>query len=1059
MTNLRDLPPELKIAVARVLMEDDIHGHKQADIKIAALAALSVTDRFFHHVADPLLYQFGVLRHPYLLCWATEIGNLNLMKKILKAGSVDPQVGIIRYRPEHEYTPWDPKTMSAGERFRRFYRRDGLQFQQREDFFAQFVEDDPMEEYGPFSDDSSFTEEDTSEHDGFFLDVYDDSDDMDDSSSEQFSEDASVADHYSADEASDGTEEPNGHASLDGVGGNGISAGDDSDDEDSTNGDDAGMDDEAMFEEFEEVEREMIGIIRYPDEDDYDEVDEHDIKGLYWFPVHIAARYGNLPALELLADSGALLNISSKGFCCSNHPMALYWEGWNETHPAWTPLHVALCHGHTELVKYMLKECPHIQERLISYDEPSWSVLPVFISAMRHGYPKLAEFSLEQGVDDATDGDPDLSGATLLWRAFWETDRFPEALALLLRYRADIDHDLGQGHTLLVEACLHGNFEEAIALVNAGANVTIVLNNPGPATRLDYAWDNIGQSFPGPIEGCGVLDICCGLPPILTPGPTTSSPQRPTSLEFAPHLIRHLFDSDARHTTKRSPLHIAASAHNSMALEVLLNLGMDPTSLDEENYSVLVRASTAEGSFAPLEEFSRTISILAKHLGNRRGKDISAGIVANPRAGKLTTADGEIALRSIMEDEILAAYPRTRLARHAAAFKLITEGLADINTRDKFNRTTLMLTVAEGDVSLAHQLVKYGAKIERRSEIDDLAAMWAGFIMNDDEHDEKKIYGFLSQIDLEKRILRDPQFLAFAMYELRTDVVDLMVSSIQPDTLMLTDEDAWRKLGDKQATISASQKEVVGLMLEDETVQKPLRDGWTLLHIAVEFGCPNVVKKLLNSLGADVNQPNPDGQSPLHIVIKSQSVGNDTMIRLLCKYGADPHRSASKTTKSPIDYAIQQCYCWMVPKLLREHPIRGNPRAQSNLYLHSIVSTQIKGNPTVARVALLPLIRAGADVNATDSNGDTPLSFLLKEILRLKEECDISGFSTLVTVVTVPSLIRNGASPSVRNNEGKTVLDLMNEVKNHKDGLFGLRDFLRSTLLYNVMLYRNRIGL
>ncbi|GKT88799.1 ankyrin repeat protein [Colletotrichum tofieldiae] len=1058
MTNLRDLPPELKIAVARVLIEGDTHGHKQADIKIAALAALSATDRFFHHVADPLLYQFGVLRHPYLLCWATEIGNLNLMKKILKAGPVDPQVGIIRYNPDHEYAPWDPKTMSAGERFRCFYRRDGRQFQQREDFLSQFIEHDPIGEYGPFSDDSSFTEEDVSEHGGFFLDEYDDSDDMDDSSSEQFSEDASVADHYSADEASDGIESDD-DASLNHAGGNGSSGADDSDSEDSANGDGAGLDDEAMFEEFEEVEREMVGIIRYPDEDDYDEVDEHDIKGLYWFPVHIAARYGNLPALELLVDSGALLNISSKGFCCQNHRMALYWEAWNETHPAWTPFHVALCHGHIELVKYMLKKCPHIQERLISYDEPSWSVLPVFISAMRHGYPGLAEFSLEQGVDDATDGDPDLSGATLLWRAFWETDRFREALAILLRCGADIDHDLGQGHTLLIEACLYGNFEEAIALVNAGANVTVVLNNPGPATTLDYAWDNIGQSFPAPIEGCGVLDICCGLPPILTPGATTPSPRRPTSLGSAPDLIRHLLGSDARHTTKRSPLHIAASAHNPEALEVLLNLGMDPTSLDDERFSVLLRASTTEGSYAPLTEFSETIYILAKHLGERRDKGVGAGIVTNQRAGKSVTAGGEIALRSIMEDENLAAYPRTRLARHNAAFELIVKGLADVNTRDKFNRTTLMLTVAEGDTSLAYKLIEYGATIERSSEIDDLAAMWAGFILNDDEHDEKKTYWLLSKLDSEKRILRDPQFLAFTMYELRTDIVDLMVSFIQPDTLTLTGGEAWRKLGDKQAVISASQKGVSVSWLEDETLQKPLRDGWTLLQIAVEFGCPNVVKKLLNGLGADPNQPNPDGQSPLHIVIKNQSVGNDTMVRLLCKYGADPHRSASKTTKSPVDYAIQQCYCWMVPKLLREYPIKGNPKAQDNLYLHSIVSTQIKGNPTVARVALLPLIRAGADVNATDSNGDTPLSFLLKEVLRLQQASDISGFSTLVTVVTVPTLIRSGASPSVRNNEGRTVLDLMNEVKNHKAGLFGLRNFLRSTLLYDVMLYRNRIGL
>ncbi|GKT47767.1 ankyrin-1 [Colletotrichum spaethianum] len=987
------------------------------------------------------------------------------MKKILEAGPIDPQIGILRYKPDHEYVSWDPKVMSAGERFRHFYRRDGRQFQQREDFFAHFAEEDPMEEYGPFSDDSSFTEDNISEHNGFFLEEYDDSDDMDDSSSEQFSENASVADHYSAGEASDDAESSNDDANLNVAGGLGTNGGnnfgDNDDDGDLASDDGSGLDDEAMFEEFEEVEREMIGIIRYPDQDDYDEVDEHDIKGLYWFPVHIAARCGNLSALKLLVDFGALLNISSKGFCCRNHDTALYWSSWDDTHPAWTPFHVALCHGHPEVVKYMLKACPHIQERLLSYDEPPWSMLPVFISAIRHGYPKLAEFSLEQGIDDATDGDPDLSGATLLWRAFWETDRFKEALAILLRHGSDINHDLGQGHTLLVEACLRGNFEEGIALVNAGADVTVVLHSPGPATALDYAWDDMINSvarFPGRIEGCGVLDICCGMPPIMVQRGMAPAPQRPPSPASAPDIIRLLLNSKALHATKQSPLHIAAAAHNSKALKILLNFGMDPTSLDEEGSSVLFLAATTEGSSAPPHEFGETISIIAKHLRQRRGTESAMGTSTRAGADEATT-NGDVALRNLMENETVSGNLNRKLARHAAALKLIEEGLADINTRDKFGRTTLMLLVAEGDVASARQLMQRGAQVECGPERDDLPAMWVGFIMDEYGHNAMETYRFLSTLDSEKRILRDPQFLAFAIYDNRAAIVDMMLPSFEPDTLILTGGKVWREIGDRQAAILANETNNAESMFEAYRPQIPHRDGWTLLHIAVEFGFQRAVEKLISDLGADANQPNPDSHSPLHIAIKTDSLDNESMIRLLCKHGADPHTSSGETTKSPVDYAIQEGYSWMVPDLLREHPIKGDPKAQSNLYLHSIISTQIKGRPGVARDALPPLIRAGADVNETDSNGDTPLSFFIKEALRLEKEWDLSGLGACVTMLTVPTLIRSGARPSVRNTDGKTVLDMMDAVRNRDVGPYSLGTFLRSTLLYEIMLYRKSIGM
>ncbi|OBR14493.1 Tnni3 interacting kinase [Colletotrichum higginsianum IMI 349063] len=1064
MANLRDLPPELKIAVAEALAHGNINGYRQADKVVSALAALSATDRFFHKVTDPLLYTFGVMRHPYLLCWATEVGNLDMMKKILQAGSVDPQTGIIRYDPLQEYVPWNPKTESPIERFRRFYRCDGRHFQKPEDYFDALRggASNP-----PAPDDGSSPGSNRSDHGAILLFEHSD---LDDTSSEEFSENASIADRYSAGEASHDDED------LDGAPAHGNLAADDAEDGHSVNSYDTDEQDEqaeAIAEMIETVKREVAGVIRYYDDFDVEQVDQDDILGLYWFPVHIAATNSDLPALHLLVEHGALLNIPSKGIC--GECTALYWGDMPSggLYPAWTPLHLALCRGHTEIAKYILMERPHTKERLVAYDESPWAVLPAFISAIRCEDFQVAEFCLEQGIDDATSIDLVMNNATLLWRAFWETEMFREALEILLRYGAEIDYDLGDGHTLLVEACLHGHFKQAIDLVNAGADTTVVLNSPGPQSALDYAWDRIDRSFPTPIAGCSVLDICCGLSPILSqpgmeaPLPMPPRPRCRPSHKYGSDLIRLLLDtSEGRNAMGCTSLHVAASAHNSKAVKILLDFGMDPSSLDAEGFSALVRTTRCEENYDPelwFCEFPETISVLAEHLRTRRDEGIASCNAANKGTNSSATADGNDALLNIMESRVLAASPRSKLIQHAAALELVATGLADINTRDKHGHTLLMLAVAGGDTEITHSLMKLGASLKRRPAQDDLALLWTTFVLDYEHREPEEVYRLICSVDTEGRIFREPRFLAFAMCELRHKVGELMALSIQPKTLILGDRDASARPGDKQqdpqlvSGLREAETYVDHMASNNERFDGYLRKGWTLLHIAVELGFESVVETLL-SQGADANKPTPDGLSPLLVAMKSRAAGSPGMFSLLFNYGADPHANASEATKSPIDFCIREGR-FMMFSLLKNYPIRGHPRAHGNLYLHTTVSVQMNGRSCVSEKALLPLIKAGADVNAKDQNGDTPLSFLINEALRLNENLDLDEQKVTDSLPVVPMLIRAGASPSARNNKGKTVMDMMAEVRNHKDGLFGLRDYLRSTLLYDVMLYRNGIGL
>ncbi|KAJ0358055.1 hypothetical protein COL154_009506 [Colletotrichum chrysophilum] len=282
MANLGRLPPELKIAIVEILFDQGYRMLNYADMDpaIKALAALSLADRFFNLVAEPKLYDLGTLRHPYLLCWATDVGYLKVMKKILSLCRFHTQFGVLRYRPQDKYEEWIGDNEPAKERFHRHYRTNGEPFQLRADWLSEG-------EFGEYQD-------------------------------------------KIAELASDEEEED-----------------DDYDDDETT--------------ELRRLGVEIFGVVRWDNHD----LHHHDIldepKAVYWFPVHIAARHGNIEALAILVEFGALLNMPSKG-------------------------------------------------------QP----IPRFITAMRHSYPEIAEFCLDRELDDIEETHPDVFNGTLVWRAFWK---------------------------------------------------------------------------------------------------------------------------------------------------------------------------------------------------------------------------------------------------------------------------------------------------------------------------------------------------------------------------------------------------------------------------------------------------------------------------------------------------------------------------------------------------------------------------------------------------------------------------------------------------------------
>ncbi|OHE94181.1 hypothetical protein CORC01_10519 [Colletotrichum orchidophilum] len=1096
MTNLRDLPPELKIAIVNelgrekpVFPKNPPINHRCADIQIAALGALALTDRFFNCIVTPLLYENGVLRHPYLLCWATDIGNVNIMHKALRTGMISPNNAIIRYQTE--YQPWNPKTESSKELFWRFYRRDGQWFQSPRHYVGRL-----FEAQNPYEISSS---EDVSEDDQ--------SEDMERSlTSGDSSEDASVTDDYSDGEDLESEEDAASDAETDAADGllpqiAAVGSGADSDAASDTDSES----DEAQWR-LDKRNIMFEGYLRFPDYDDMEDVDNRDIRGMYWMPIHIAARAGNMQVLELLLEFNALVNVSSKGFCynlCTTSSKAIYWPDENGTYPAWTPLHVALCHGHTNVAKRIIDECEHLQERLLCFQEAEWQSLPRFISAIRHHHMGLAEWCLQQGSvkENVNAMNIKLHGATMLWRAFWEADdseTFEAALRILLRNGADIDHDLGKGHTLLMEACLYGYFEEAIALIKAGANVEITLDDFNIDTPLGQAWDDLHSRFPFGVEGCSLLEICCGPPPVLSSpwrGAHAPFPRRVNSEVLAPQLIRLLLESPARSVGKRDPLQIACYSHNKTAISTLLQSGMDITSVSIDNLTPLECATLLPERFSPqdwLHTFQKCMEKLTKHLVKRPKSEVKPA--------------GNAALRNIM-DSFSTVLKMDISKGQVSAGCLVTLGLADVNMRDTQDRTLLINLFVDGFYQewLATKLLKLGARIERRPGRDDLAAIWSEVGINDELSLEtfersKEAYKFLTKIDKENRFRREPFFLAVAMAANNQYIVDSMLRHIQLDTLWITypegpqvsnhipidqvegrtasssgpgevtessdassdiESDRGHELCDCENTIHRGPCERPmwtgprdGLLILRERYS-----GWSLFHLAIRFGQLNVVTKLLKR-GANVHERTDSGWSPGYIICSEQCYNSRILIHLLA-HGVNPHIGGHRGWTSPLDHALSKGNLEAAKLMIKAYPLEKSPAARNHLYLHRLIHSQIKclQLPMTTQEVLPIFARLDAAANAVDGDGNTPLGYLLIQVLDAKKKGNLSSVAAKSAEEMMVLLIKHGARAGIVNKAGKSVLDLMEEVRGYSDPLVSVRRFLRSTLLYHVMAYRKSIDM
>ncbi|XP_059176240.1 serine/threonine-protein phosphatase 6 regulatory ankyrin repeat subunit A-like [Physella acuta] len=340
-------------------------------------------------------------------------------------------------------------------------------------------------------------------------------------------------------------------------------------------------------------------------------------------------------------------------------------------------------------------------------------------------------------------------------------------------------------------------------------------------------------------------------------------------------------------------------------------------------------------------------------------------------------------------------------------------GLEAFNARGE---TALMMAVKAGNIDLLRHLVQHGADVDCLNS-RRVSALYEAVILGSCETVQLLVEAGAA---LDIVYFNDGSILHLAFRKQRKDIAELIVRTKL--NLVNTREEI-----DKSRTSDTDEFDFINVVN---------RRMQTALHIAASIGSSYLVN-LLTDAGADVNMTDDNNRTALQIGLHLRNID---MVEILLEAGADPN-VLDEHGDTPLLHVVTYNPGFPLIRLLVQYNSNvnlQNKHGQTPLML-AVVQGKIEiinllldhGAKVVQKynlglaavqhaifdrsmIRLGSLIRAGADISARNSRGET---YLIQSVKRLELEM-------------VDLLIKSGANVNAQDSEGKTAL-MYNTVTHH----------------------------